>query len=122
MTWRELLAQGRVVKESTDRKEIETLWKVANRNLSDSHAKSISNDARYSHAYDAARALAIIVVKASGYRVKVEGGGHYNTFRALQAVSAEFVDIAQYFDACRRNGTIFFRRKQTLSPIQKQRS
>jgi hypothetical protein len=107
MTWRELLAGGRVAKEDTNRKEIADLRAVVHRNLSDANSRGISTDARYGHAYDAARVAAIIAVRASGYRVKVEGGGHYNTFKAFKAVAAEFAHIASYLDKCRRKRNDF---------------
>lgn len=107
MTWRELLEKGRVAKENTNRKELADLRSVVHRNLSDANSRGISTDARYGHAYDAARVAAIIAIRVSGFRVKLEGGGHYNTFQALQAVSPEFVSTAEYLDTCRRKRNDF---------------
>jgi hypothetical protein len=67
----------------------------------------LSDDGRYGHAYDAARILANIVVRAAGHRVKTEGGGHYNTFLALKVADAAFSRKAIYFDACRRKRNNF---------------
>ena len=77
------------------------------RNLSDAHIRKLSDDGRFGHAYDAARILAHIIVRASGYRVKGEGGGHYNTFLALKAADSAFAKKAVYLDACRRKRNHF---------------
>ena len=108
MTWKQLLADRRVAKELTDRTEIEALRAVVQRNLADAQLKGLSSDGRFGHAYDAARTLATIVVRASGYRVKLEGGGHYNTFQALKAAAPSFAKMATYLDACRRKRNDFF--------------
>ncbi|UCF35204.1 MAG: hypothetical protein JSV78_07845 [Phycisphaerales bacterium] len=54
-------------------------------------------------AYNAARTLATIAIRASGYRVKQTGGAHYNTFLALPvAMGASFDTPAAYFNSCRQ--------------------
>jgi hypothetical protein len=107
VTWKQLLADRRVAPEATDRAEIESLRAVVHRNLADAQLKGLSNDGRFGHAYDAARTLATIVVRASGYRVKLEGGGHYNTFQALKAADSSFSKIATFLDVCRRKRNDF---------------
>lgn len=102
MTWTQLLAENRVAPEPASRTEIRDLRAVVHRNLADAQVRKLSHDGRFSHAYDAARILANIVVRASGYRVKSDGGGHYNTFLALKAADPAFAQKAVYFDACRR--------------------
>ena len=43
-----------------------------------------------------------MVVRAAGYRVRSHGGGHYNTFLALEAADPKlFTRHAAYFNACR---------------------
>ncbi len=55
-------------------------------------------------AYNAARALATVAIRASGYRIKQTGGAHYNTFLALPlAMGAAFEALAAYFDTCRQS-------------------
>lgn len=102
MAWKQLLAEKRVALEPTDRNEIHSLRDVAKRGLSDAQVSGLSDDGRFGHAYDAARILATIVVRASGYRVKTPGGGHRNTFLALRAADPAFAKMAAYLDACRR--------------------
>ena len=54
-------------------------------------------------AYNAARTLATIAIRASGYRIKQTGGAHYNTFLALPAAMGPAFDtLADYFDNCRK--------------------
>lgn len=55
-------------------------------------------------AYNAARTLATMSIRASGYRVKHVGGAHYNTFLALTAaMGAAYDTLATYFDGCRQS-------------------
>lgn len=55
-------------------------------------------------AYNAARTLATIAIRAAGYRVKQSGGAHYNTFVALPIAMGEAHDMwAAYFDSCRQS-------------------
>ena len=101
MTFEDLLAQRRVVAEPTDRDEIERLRGLVRRYVADSAIGELSLDGRFERAYGAARALATIVVRAAGYRVR-QPGGHYNTFLALEAANPEvFLSDAAYFDTCR---------------------
>ena len=102
-----MLAENRVAAEPTSPAEIKDLRAVVHRNLADAQIRKLSNDGRFGHAYDAARILANIMVRASGYRVKSEGGGHYNTFLALKAADPAFARKAVYFDACRRKRNNF---------------
>lgn len=64
----------------------------------------LSADGRFSMAYNAARTLATIAIRASGYRVKQPGGAHRNTFLALPvAMGPAFDTLATYFDSCRQS-------------------
>jgi hypothetical protein len=102
MPWKQLLAEKRVALEPTDRTEIQSLRDVAKRGLSDALVSGLSDDGRFGHAYDAARIFATMVIRASGYRVKTQSGGHHNTFLALRAADPVFAKMAVYLDACRR--------------------
>lgn len=63
-------------------------------------APGLSADARFVIAYDAARTLSLMVVRAAGYRPR-SAGAHYHTFAALEAADAAFMAISVYFDGCR---------------------
>ncbi len=102
MTWKELLEQGRVEKRPGTKEELAQLRAVAERSLADARLEGISVDGRFGHSYEAVRALATMVVRAAGYRVRAHGGAHYNTFLALEAADAkQFAKLAEYFNVCR---------------------
>ena len=60
----------------------------------------MSADTRFVLAYDAARTLSLIVVRAAGYRPR-SAAGHYNTFLALGTADPVFNALSAYFDGCR---------------------
>lgn len=102
MTWKKLLDAQLVAREPARREELAKLRAVAERNLADARIETLSTDGKFGHAYEAARAIATIVVRASGYRVKAARGAHYNTFVALEAADPRrFARHAAYFNACR---------------------
>jgi len=60
----------------------------------------LSTDIRFILAYDAARTLSLMIVRAEGYRPR-SVGGHYNTFIALEAADPTFATLSSYFNNCR---------------------
>src|SRR3712207_5675945 len=102
MTWHELLAAKRVAPEPTSKQELDELREVVARNLQDAQLAGLSSDGKFSMAYNAARTLANMVVRCEGYRVKHQGGGHYNTFLGLEAAEPTFAAMAAYLDVCRQ--------------------
>jgi len=70
-------------------------------NMKDAHVVGISAQGRYEFAYNAARLMATVVLRASGYRVIAKTGHHYFVFQALQASEPAFVKMAIYFDSAR---------------------
>lgn len=86
-----------------DRGELDDLRGIVERNLHNASLAGLTEDGRFVLAYTAVRALALMVVRAEGYRVTSRGGAHFNTFEALRAVSASILaSRADYFDDCRR--------------------
>jgi hypothetical protein len=104
MSWAKLLGRY-VTAEPTSKAELDNLRSIVTRSLQDAVAASLSADARFVMAYDAARTLSLILVRSEGYRPK-SLGGHYNTFLALHEVDPTFTTLSTYFDGCRmkRNG------------------
>jgi hypothetical protein len=100
MTWAELLANKTVTALAPSKAELDNLRSIVARSLKDVTASGLSADARFIMAYDAARTLSLIVVRAAGYRPRTVGG-HYNTFLALEAVDPAFAGVSAYFDGCR---------------------
>ena len=103
MSWKKLLDQRRVAPEPATREELADLRELAARALDDATLDApLSPDGRFERAYAAARVLATMVVRASGYRVKAAGGAHYTTFLALEAADpGSFARFAAYFNLCR---------------------
>lgn len=100
MTWTKLLADNRVTADIANKGELDDLRSIVKRSLGDLKSKELSTDLRFVVAYDAARTLALMIVRAEGYRPR-SVGGHFNTFQALQAADKAFVQAAVYFDGCR---------------------
>lgn len=100
MTWAKLLASNNVNPLPTTKAELDSLRSIVARSLSDVAATGLSTDARFIMAYDAARTLSLMIVRACGYRPR-SVGGHYNTFLALEAADPAFAALSAYFDGCR---------------------
>lgn len=96
-----MLAEKRVASEPTSKKELDELRMMVNVNLKDAHIAGISAQGRFEFGYNAARLMATVVVRASGYRVVAKTGHHYFTFQAMQAADPAFVKMAIYFDSAR---------------------
>jgi uncharacterized protein (UPF0332 family) len=102
-----LLASGQLRRLPSSASEIERLFKVVERDLSDARAEEISADRRFATAYNAALQLATLVLRAEGYRT--HGTGHHRTtVLALPLVlGSEMTETADYLDACRsRRNTV----------------
>src|SRR5260370_20412764 len=100
MSWAKLLASNRVTQQPSAKAELDSLRSIVARCFSDVTAKGLSTDARFIMAYDAARTLSVMIVRAAGYRPR-SVGGHYNTFLALEAADPAFASLAAYLDRCR---------------------
>jgi len=100
MTWAKLLADNRVTALPPNKAELDNLRSIVARSLKDVTAVGLSADYRFVMAYDAARTLSLLVVRAAGYRPRTVGG-HYNTFLALEAADPSFAALSAYFDGCR---------------------
>jgi hypothetical protein len=90
-----------VAQEPASKQEISELRSLVARNLSDAAAAGLSEDGRYDFAYNAFRTLAVMVVRASGYRVKAMAGSHKCTFEALETADVMFARQAGIGDAAR---------------------
>ena len=84
----------------SSRAELDDLRSIVTRSLKDVSSPNLSADARFVMAYDAARTLSLMVVRAEGFRPR-SVGGHYNTFLALEAADESFAALSAYFDGCR---------------------
>jgi hypothetical protein len=100
MSWAKLLSDRRVELLPPSKAELDNLRSIVKRSLKDVKVPGLSADARFVMAYDAARTLSLMIVRASGYRPR-SIGGHYNTFLALEAADPAFAARSAYFDGCR---------------------
>jgi len=105
MGWKQLLTDRNVTAVPASKAELDDLRSIVIRSLKDVTATGLSADTRFVLAYDAARTLSLIIVRAEGYRPR-SVGGHYNTFLALGVADPAFTALSVYFDGCRmkRNG------------------
>lgn len=101
MSWTNLLKNNRVVAEPPSKSELDDLRSIVTRSLQDARTTGLSDDGRFVLAYDAARTLSLMIVRASGYRPKHNGGYHANTFLALEVAEPAFSSQSAYFDGCR---------------------
>jgi hypothetical protein len=100
MPWAQLLANNTVSALPTSKAELDNLRSIVTRSLKDVAVPGLSADARFIMAYDAARTLSLIIVRAAGYRPRTVGG-HYNTFVALETADPTFAALSAYFEGCR---------------------
>lgn len=100
MSWAKLLADKAVAPLPSTKQEIDNLRSIVARAMRDVLAPGLSVDTRFVMAYDAARTLSLMIVRAAGYRPR-SVGAHYYTFAALEAVDPAFGALSAYFDSCR---------------------
>jgi hypothetical protein len=101
------LAERRIVLEPTSKAELDELRAMVVTNLHDAHVAGLSAQGRYEFAYNAARLVATLVIRASGYRVSARGGHHFYTFMALETADPAFARAAALFDAARNKRNDF---------------
>ena len=102
MSWKSLQNQGRVEQHVTSKAELDDLRAAIRRNLDDAAIRELSNDNRFSIAYQAALLAAKMAIACAGYRVKGQGA-HQATFEALKLALGPSSDkTADYLDRCRR--------------------
>ena len=70
--------------EPTSRDEIKSLLTIVNRDLKDANVAAISDDRRFEAAFNAARTVATLALRASGYRTSTQPGHHVKTIESLE--------------------------------------
>src|SRR4051794_7747526 len=97
------LESSRLVRpHETSRAEIETLFAVVERNLTDAAVPQLSDDGRFYMAYSAAFQLSTIVLFASGF--EAHGDDHHKvTFSTLPiTIASHMTLLSDYLERCRR--------------------
>lgn len=77
MSWEKLPADKAVVSLPSTKQELDNLCSIVTRSLRDVLAQRLSADSRFVIAYDAARTLSLMVVRAADYRPR-SAGVHYD--------------------------------------------
>jgi len=110
MSLKGLLKQGKLKSHKTSKKEINNLIVMIKRDLKDTGVEGLSNDRKFTTAYNAVLQTATILLYCNGYKTKGEGH-HFTTFQCVKYIlGKEFNDLAEYFDSCRvkRNTADYF--------------
>ena len=107
MSWSKLLVEQRVASEPTSKQDLDAIRQMIATNLNDANVAGLSSQGRYEFAYNAARLMATVVIRASGYRVISRTGHHFFTFQALETADPAFMMAAAHFDAARRKRNDF---------------
>ena len=95
------LKEDQLRKHKTNKKEIQELFEIVQRDLDDASVSGLSTDRRFLIAYEAALTLATIPLYCSGFETYGKGH-HWLTFRLLpEVLGGEYSDMAHYFDQCR---------------------
>ena len=83
--------------------DVANLLAIADREVGDASLEGISTDGRFTHAYDAARALAEAALHASGYDVPKGPQQHQRAIESLRfTVLGNLAERVDYLDRCRR--------------------
>jgi uncharacterized protein (UPF0332 family) len=100
-TLEELLASGRLKRHKASSKDIHALFDVVKRDLADAKVHGLSDDRRFTIAYNAVLQAGRAMLAAEGYRTA--GQGHHATvFQALRhLLPKEQSHLLDYFDDCR---------------------
>ena len=106
MSLKRLHSQGRLSHHRTSQKEISNLLQLVKRDIKDARVKGLSNDRKYTTAYNAVLQLGIILLYCNGYRTK-GAGSHFTVFQAMKDIlGKDYAELADYFDACRSKRNI----------------
>ena len=98
------LRNGWLKAEETTLPEIQRLFQVVDRELSDARAQALSSDGKFQHAYIAALQLCVIPLRASGYKVPKGYSHHKRGIESLPlTLGKDWSDVADYLDRCSRN-------------------
>lgn len=105
MSLEDWLNEGRLKSHKTNRREIEQLFAVFDRDMADAQADGLSTDRRFTTAYNAALMMARAALAASGYRTSGEGG-HYWTIQSLAFTLKLDSKVISKFDKFRQKRNI----------------
>ncbi len=101
MSLQEFLASGRLKRHKASAQDVGKLFDVVKRDLADAQVKGLSEDRRFTIAYNAALQAGRAFLAAEGYRTA--GQGHHHTvFQALRLLmDPVHHHVLDYLDDCR---------------------
>jgi hypothetical protein len=102
---REWLSNGWLVVHKTGHEEIDNLLNLAERDLADCRAPSLSSDWRLAIAYNAALQLATAALAAAGYRAASEAH-HYRVIQSLTHTVGADTELVLQLDQFRKKRNI----------------
>ncbi len=105
MSLQDWLSEGRLKPHKTSRREIEQLLAVFERDMADAQAEEVSDDRKFTTAYNAALMIARAALAASGYRTSGEGG-HYRTIQSLAFTLKPDTKMIKQFNKFRQKRNI----------------
>ena len=83
-----------------------SLLRLAKRDIQDARVDAISADRRFATAYNAVLQLATVLLWCRGFR-PTSTGHHFTVFQAMKDIlGEEHHDLADYFDSCRAKRNI----------------
>jgi hypothetical protein len=107
MSWKKLLAEGKVHAHKTSKKELADLRAVIGRDLEDAAIQELSEDRRFATAYNAALQTGKMAIACAGYRLAGTQGHHRLTFEAARLALGVSADRPlDFFEACRRKRNV----------------
>lgn len=94
---------GWLQRNETTIAEVAQLRQVIDRDIADASVEVLSDDGRFSHAYDAALQLCILALRAEGFKVRKGQGHHKKSIESLPFVLGDdFKEIADHIERCSR--------------------
>lgn len=101
MSLEQLLASGRLKRHKATAGELKSLFEVVKRDMADAQVRGLSEDRRFTIAYNAALQAGRAFLAAEGYRTA--GQGHHATvFQALRRLLENaHHHVLDYLDDCR---------------------
>ena len=105
MSLQDWLNEGRLKTHNTSREEIGQLFAVFERDMADTQTEGLSDDRRFTTAYNAALMVARAALAASGYRTSGEGN-HYWTIQSLAFTLKPDAKTIQKFNKFRQKRNI----------------
>ena len=101
MSLEEMRIKGVLEPCKASKTDISNLLSMAERCLSDSKVKAISNETRFIQAYEVIFTCSLIALYMSGYRIRKSQGKHFYTIDSLQYTLKKNEDTIRYFQKLR---------------------